>query len=264
MEIEKIEKLYGLLSKWLTWQKAGVILIGIGLVFGVASYVLPFFQSNNMDKNMDPKASRTEIDRYIKRLKKEVNPDNIPNVIDDFYDVQVIKEFQKTVLDYISAWESLDNESMADFASQIDDYSFAYYHWLTRKAVLYSHQREIDSLMVLLLNFGNENGIDYNVNNIDVAVISNLAKEHEKMITDANDIVTKRNEEINKKYNVKKIDEEDDEVMMHQVFKEYYKNLKYLDSIKMIPSYYEYDENYFRMLLNMNTKYLLRIKEYKH
>ena len=264
MEVEKLEKLYDLLSKWLTWQKAGVILIGIGLVFGIATYLLPFFQDGkSIERNMDSKVLRKEIDRNISKIRKEFCPDKIPDVLDNSFDVKLIKEFQKAVLEYTFCWEQLESESLHELGLRIKDYTFAYYHFETKKAIFFQKQKNVDSIMILLFNYGNANGVDYNYNNTEATLLADLAKEHAEMLRGAYEIVEKRNEETNIKFNVRKIDENNDTLMMYKVYDEYYKNCSYLDSIKLLPSYYEFDSSYFRFLLNMNKKYMLRIKEYE-
>ena len=249
--------IFHLLSSWLSWQKAEVILIGIGVVISILTIKYNQYSDKSNSSSIDFKQ---ETYNYVNILKKGLNCSVIQKTINDKEEISLINEFNNNIITYIASWEKLEKESVVDYAINTGDPMLAIINFESKLSDLTRNMKQLGQSMGDLEGFGNKNGIDYKISKIDLAMDYKLASEHVEMIKTARRLIEEKIIEINMKYNIKGIEEVKNEEIIKEIKEKYIENLRYFDALKQMPEYYNFDNMHFKMLIIMLDKCKARVE----
>lgn len=256
----KFSNIYNLLSSWLSWQKAEVILIGIGVVISILSVFL--YNLSNQDSDNSTSSSlkfKQETYNYVNVLKKGLNCNISQNSFNDQEEITLINEFNNNLIAYVASWEKLENESVVEYAINTGEPGLAFMNFESKYTDLSRKMTKLSQSLGDLERYGDKNGIDYKISKIDLAMVYKLAYEHVELIKTARRLIYEKNDEINLKYNINDIEEINDDALYKEINEKYIENLRYFDVLKTMPRYYKFDNSHFKMLIIMLEKCKARI-----
>lgn len=264
-EIKK-ESFYRLFVKWLTWQKAGVILTGIGVFISLFS-ILPSFLNAHADKKelSEVDEIRLNINKNIKIIKDTFKPESIPDSLNIYPDVFLVKDFQNKVLERIFIWESIEKApSQKEIAERALDSFFE------SAQNLYEKYDRDTTLILQVFNciaeldyYGSQNNKDYKYDSSKETLLISYADARDIEEEKAKIDVTEKLEEILKKYDShnKKAPQEDYE-LTEKIVSELGNSFKAFENLKTNPDFIRFDNLFYEFIIELNTKYMLSIKKY--
>lgn len=100
---------FEILIEWLTWQKAGVIITGIGVIVSIILYIL----GQRVDSIPEPiEIIKNDIKKDIEIIEKEFDPNEIAT------DDSIYKEFQLQSIQLATLWTTI--EDTKPYKEQVD------------------------------------------------------------------------------------------------------------------------------------------------